>query len=226
VLKAPGTPTAVLETLVADKRAATAASSPPTSAASSPLSLPPTNIPLGSPRSNAPAPPTKRPSLFSNDRLKGMLSRSSTLPPASAPAPSPPPPVPAQEKQGGYKQVSALLSPTPLPVEKQRELPSSPVSVPIHATPSPTPTQVEEEERRESSTEALNGDRDHGASAAARAQAQAEHIRADVGGSESEEQGRDDAAEQRAPPTPAKDAVVRGRMTVPEPTPEGTSVAG
>ena len=60
---------------------------------------------------------------------------------AAAPVPAPA----AQEKQFGYKQVAALLSPAPLPAEKHRELATTPISVPIHATPSPTPTQVEEE---------------------------------------------------------------------------------
>ena len=157
VLKAPGTPTAVLETLVADKRVATAPVSPrpttptptPTATPTSPLSLPPTNIPLGSPRS-AVQPPTKRPSLFSNERLKGILSRGTTQPPPPPPPPpitipaatSSPPPV---EKQDGYKEVAVLLSPTPLPAEKQRDLPTTPTSVPIHATPSPLLSQAEEE---------------------------------------------------------------------------------
>lgn len=160
VLKAPGTPTAVLETLVADKRAATAPSSPrpttpthtPTATPTSPLSLPPTNIPLGSPRS-AVQPPTKRGSLFSNERLKGMLSRGTTQPQPQPPPPpisipdtaSSPPPTLTREKQGGYKQVAVLLSPTPLPAEKQRDLPTTPTSVPIRATPSPLLSQVEEE---------------------------------------------------------------------------------
>jgi len=159
VLKAPGTPTAVLETLVADKRVASAPLSPrpttltPTITPSSPLSMPPTNIPLGSPRS-AVQPPTKRPSLFSNERLKGMLSRGTTQPQPQPPPPpisipattSSPPPTLTQEKQGGYKQVAVLLSPTPLPAEKQRDLPTSPITVPIRATPSPLLTQVEEEQ--------------------------------------------------------------------------------
>jgi hypothetical protein len=210
VLKAPGTPTAVLETLVADKRVANAVSPPrpatPTPAPSSPLPLPPTNVPLGSPRSTAP-PPTKRPSLFSNDRFKGMLSRSATLPPASAPTSAQ---TPSQEKQGGYKQPSLLLSPTPLPVEKQRDLPTTPVSEPIHATPSPTPTQVEEE-RQEPAAEALNGD----ASALAG--------REDVGMGGVEQEGRDDVPEH-APPIPAKDTAASSRTMMPEPAPEGTSV--
>lgn len=164
VLKAPGTPTAVLETLVADKRVATAPGSPrpttptptptPTTTPSSPLSLPPTNIPLGSPPRAAVQPPTKRTSLFSNERLKGILSRGATQPQPQPPPPPPisipantssPPPTSTREKQGGYKQVAVLLSPTPHLAEKQRDLPTTPNSVPIHATPSPLLSQVEED---------------------------------------------------------------------------------
>ena len=159
VLKAPGTPTAVLETLVADKRVATAPGSPrpttptPTITPSSPLSLPPTNIPLGSPPRAAAQPPTKRTSLFSNERLKGILSRGATQPQPQPPPPpisipattSSPPPTLTLEKQGGYKQVAVLLSPTPHPVEKQRDLPTTPNLVPIHSTPSPLLSQVEED---------------------------------------------------------------------------------
>jgi vacuolar protein sorting-associated protein 54 len=110
VLKAPGAPTAALETLVSDKRVANApvSSQPatPTPAPSSPVPLPPGDIPLGSPRPAVP-PPTKRASLFSNERLKGTLSWGGTQPPPSAPAPAPAPvQVPAQEKQGGYKQIA------------------------------------------------------------------------------------------------------------------------
>lgn len=210
-LKTPGIPTAVLETLVADKRVGTIPLSPrpvtPTNAPSSPLPLPPTNVPLGSPRAAAPT-LTKRPSLFSNDRLKGILSRSATLPPTPTPTSAP---APAQEKQVGYKQASTLLSPSPLPVEKYCELPKSPVSVPIHATPSPTPTQIDEE-RQEPTTETPNGD----ASALAG--------RALDAGTDSVEQGQGDVAEH-APPTPAKDTAVSSRTTVPEPASGCTSVA-
>ena len=72
-----------------------------------------------------------------------------------------------------------------------------------------------EEERQDSSAEALNG---HASAAPA-------GHRADVGGTDSVEQGRSDVAEH-APPTPAKDVMASGRTTAPEPTPEGTSVAG
>jgi len=113
----------------------------------------PPNVPLGSPRAAAPT-LTRWPSLFSNDRLKATLSRSATLPPTPTPTSAP---TPAQEKQVGYKHASTLLSPTPLPMGKHRELPKSPVSVPIHATPSPMPTQVDEE-RQEPTAEAQNGD--------------------------------------------------------------------
>jgi len=140
-----------------------------------------------------------------------MLSRSSTLPPTPAPAPTQ---VPPQEKQSGFKQTSALLSPTSLPVEKHRELPTSPVSVPIQATPSPTPTQPAEEERREpAAAETLNG---NGSAVVGESP--------DVG-MDSVEQGPGDMVE-RAPPTPAKDAAVNNRTMAPEPAPEGTSVAG
>ena len=210
-LKAPGIPTAVLETLVADKRVGTDPSSPrpvnPTNAPSSPLPLPPNNVPLGSPRVAAPT-LTKRPSLFSNDRLKGMLSRSATLPPTATPTSAPPP---AQEKQAGYKQPPVLLSPTPLPVEKHRELPKSPISVPIHATPSPTPTQIEEE-RQEPVADSPNGD----PSALAGGVPDA--------GMDSIEQGKGDVAEY-APPIPAKDTAVSNQTIMPEPVSEGTSVA-
>jgi len=210
-LKTPGIPTAVLETLVADKRVGTIPLSPrpvtPTNAPSSPLPLPPTDVPLGSPRVAAPT-PTKRPSLFSNDRLMGMLSRSATLPPTPNPTSTP---ALAQEKQAGYKQATVLLSPTPLPVEKHRELPKSPISVPIHATPSPTPTQVEEE-RQEPMAEAPNGD----PSALAGGVPDA--------GTDSMEQGKGDVAEH-APPIPAKDTAVSNQTMTPEPASEGMSVA-
>ncbi|KAH9066206.1 Vps54-like protein-domain-containing protein [Lactarius vividus] len=51
--------------------------------------------------------PTRRGSLFLNERIKGMPSRGTTAPPI----PSPPP---TQEKPGGFKQVAAPLSPAPL----------------------------------------------------------------------------------------------------------------
>ncbi|KAF8263057.1 Vps54-like protein-domain-containing protein [Lactarius quietus] len=107
VLKTAGAPTALLETLVADKRVTSAPLSPrpTTPTPPTPLPLPPNNVPLGAaarPGANL----TKRPSLFSNERIKGMLSRGNTAPPPSAP-------VPTQEKQGGFKQVVVPLSPTP-----------------------------------------------------------------------------------------------------------------
>jgi vacuolar protein sorting-associated protein 54 len=207
VLKAPGTPTAVLETLVADKRAASAPLSPrpttptptPTTTPSSPLSLPPTNIQLGSPRS-AVQPPTKRPSLFSNERLKGMLSRGTTQPQPQLPPPpisipattSSPPPTLTREKQGGYKQVAALLSPTPLPAEKQRDLPTTPTSVPIHATPSP---QVEEE--RPANVGTVDVGADESGRHPGRVDGETDH--GDVS------RGNGDVVAERAPPPPAKD---------------------
>jgi len=213
VLKAPGAPTAVLETLVADKRVANAPASSqpatPTPVPSSPVPLPPGDIPLGSPRPPVP-PPTKRASLFSNERLKGILSRGGTQSPPSAPAPAPVQ-VPAQEKQGGYKQIAVLLSPAPLPVEKHHELPTTPISVPIHATPSPTPIQLQLEEQHEPATEPPNGD----------ASVAVPDGQADAG-TDRVPQGH---GEDHAPPTPAKDDSTRnGRMASPEPASEGTRV--
>jgi hypothetical protein len=95
-------------------------------------------------------------------------------------------------------------------VEKHRELPTSPVSVPIHATPSPTPAQVEEE-RREPAAEATNGD-------ATELDTQAD-IRTDV-----VERGHGGVPEH-GPPTPAKDAVAGNRPMVPVPASEGTVVS-
>jgi vacuolar protein sorting-associated protein 54 len=213
VLKAPGTPTAVLETLVADKRVANAPLSPrpttptpmpaPTSTPTSPLSLPPTNIPLGSPRS-AVQPPTKRPSLFSNERLKGILSRGTTQPqpqpsppPISIPATtSSPPPTLTREKQGGYKQVAVLLSPTPLPAEKQRDLPTTP-TLPIHATPSPLLSQ----EQLEPAASAPNVDAvDVGVDESGRHPG-----RVDGETDDGVSQGNGDVVFEKAPPPPAKD---------------------
>lgn len=217
VLKAPGTPTAVLETLVADKRVATAPVSPrpttptPMTTPSSPLSLPPTNIPLGSPRS-AVQPPTKRTSLFSNERLKGMLSRGTTQPQPQPPPPpisipettSSPPPTLTQEKQGGYKHVAVLLSPTPLPAEKQRDLPTTPTSVPIHATPSPLLSQVEEE-RPEPAAYAPNVDAvDIGADESGRRPGRMD---GETDGGVLQGNGNV-VAEKAPPPPPAKDADV------------------
>ena len=213
VLKAPGTPTAVLETLVADKRAATVPVSPrpttptPATTLSSPLPLPPTDIPLGSPRS-AVQPPTKRTSLFSNERLKGILSRGTTqsqpqppLPPISIPATtSSPPPTLTREKQGGYKHVAVLLSPTPLPAEKQRDLPTTPNSVPIHATPSPLLSQVGEEPL-EPAANAPNVDAvDVGTDESGR---RPERVNGETDGSVS--LGNGDLVAEKAPPLPAKD---------------------
>jgi hypothetical protein len=94
VLKTAGAPTALLETLVADKRVTTTGSTAPPSSPRpttptppSPLPLPPSNVPLGGAARPGGAMLTKRPSLFSNERFKGMLSRSNTAPYAPAPIP-------------------------------------------------------------------------------------------------------------------------------------------
>jgi vacuolar protein sorting-associated protein 54 len=112
VLKTASAPTALLETLVADKHVATAPVSPrpTTPTPPSPLPLPSSNVPLGG--TGRPATTlTKQPLLFSNERIKGMLSRSNTAPPAPAPIPVPAPA--PQEKQGGFKQVVVPPSSTP-----------------------------------------------------------------------------------------------------------------
>ena len=111
----------------------------------------------------------------------------------------------------GYKQASVLLSPTPLPVEKHRDLPKSPVSVPIHATPSPTPQVDVDEERQESTAEASNGDPSSLAGPAPNTGTDVEQHQSDV--------------VEHAPPTPAKDTTVSNRTMVPEPASEGTGVA-
>ena len=224
VLKAPGTPTAVLETLVADKRVTTAPTSPrsttptPAPTPSSPLSLPPSNIPLGSPRSAVQA-PVKRASLFSNERLKGILSRGTTQPqpplppPVSIPATIPTPML-TQEKQGGYKQVAELLSPTPLPAEKQRDLPTSPISVPIQSTPSPMLPQVEEEQL-EHAADAPNG---NGVDANGDESGQLpRRVYEETNGGVSQDRG--EVVAEKAPPIPAKDgsaARTSSQTAVPE----------
>ena len=98
----------------------------------------------------------------------------------------------------------------PLPVEKHRDLPKSPVSVPIHATPSPTP-QVDEE-RQEATAEASNGD-------PSVLVGQAPDI-----GTDNVEQHHSDVVEH-APPTPAKDTAVINWTMAPELVSEGTGVA-
>jgi vacuolar protein sorting-associated protein 54 len=222
VLKTAGAPTALLETLVGDKRVGNAPISPrpttPTPVPSSLLPLPPSNVPLGSSRAAVPPPPAKRPSLFSNERLKGMLSRSTTTQQPPVPAPIPvPAPVTPHEKQGGegggFKQVLSPLSPTPLPVEKQqRELPTTPTPLPIQATPSPTPAWTEEDRQERDGAERQNGDvssRD-GPSAGVEGVSQG--------------QGHGDGFGQ-PPPTPAKDDVVEmSQMAVLDPAPESASV--
>ena len=93
-----------------------------------------------------------------------------------------------------------LLSPTPLPVEKQRDLPTTPTSVPIHATPSPLLSQVEEE-RLEPAAYAPNVDAvDVSADESGR---RPERMDWETGGGVS--QGNGDAVAEKAPPLPAKD---------------------
>ncbi|KAI0313659.1 Vps54-like protein-domain-containing protein [Amylostereum chailletii] len=102
-----GVPVGMLETVVSEKRL------PGQATPHSPLPLPSGTIPLASPKPT----PTKRTSLFGNERLKGMLSRTPTLP---APAPvdkTPPPPSPASsfvEKQpSSSSRPSSPLPPLP-----------------------------------------------------------------------------------------------------------------
>jgi len=84
VLKDPGMPTAVLETLVADKRVAIALASPrpatpmPTITPLSPLSMPPTNIQLGSRVWLCDHEQSERRSPQMSDS-RGMLSRGASL---------------------------------------------------------------------------------------------------------------------------------------------------
>ncbi|KAI9450725.1 Vps54-like protein-domain-containing protein [Lactarius psammicola] len=200
VLKTAGAPTALLETLVADKRVVTAAISPrPTTPTPvSPLPLPSGNVPLGTARAPVP-PPTKRASLFSNERIKGMLSRGTTAPPVSSPA-SPPP---LQEKPGGFKQVVAPLSPPPLPAQGE-----PPIAPPVNGASSssslvPVSTSATEEPR-EPVAETPNGDVPVGP------EHHADVLEpADIDGAL---QGDGETAEC-PPPTPEKDEVARGSRT-------------
>ena len=209
-LKPPGIPTAVLETLVADKRVGTTPSSlrpvTPTNAPSSPLPLPlpPTDVPLGSPRVAAPT-LTKTALVLLERSPQGHAFAEGYSPAHPTPTSAP---MPARGKEAGYKQASVLLSPTPFPVEKHRELPKSPKSVPIHATLSPTPTQVDEEPQ-EPTVEAPNGD---------------PSVLAPDAGTDSMDQGQGDVTEH-APPNLAKDTAVSNQTMMPEPASEGTSVA-
>jgi hypothetical protein len=140
-----------------------------------------------------------------------MLSRGTTqpqpqpqppLPPISIPeTTSSPPPTLTREKEGGYKQVAVLLSPTPLPAEKQRDLPTTPTSVPIHATPSPLLSQVEEE-RPEPAVHAPNVDAvDISADESGRRPGRMDE---ETNGGVSQGNG-DVVAEKAPPPLPAKD---------------------
>jgi hypothetical protein len=89
----------------------------------------------------------------------------------------------ARKAKGIQAGLGAALSPAPLPAERQRELPSSQISVPIHAMLSPMLMRMEEE-RQDSSAEPLNG---HASAAPA-------GHRADIGGTDSVEQGQGDVA--------------------------------
>jgi len=153
-----------------------------------------------------------------------MLSRSSTQPPAPAPAP---PPVPAHEKQGGFKQLTALLSPMPIPVEKQRDLPKTPDSVPIHSTPSPTPEQARVRETAAAEAQVPNGE----------VEVPSEKPAADTARTDGLAQGNINGAgvavtvvgPEHVLPAPPVDLDVMVRSSsptiIPEPASEGTSVA-
>jgi hypothetical protein len=94
-----------------------------------------------------------------------------------------------------------LLSPTPLPAEKQRDLPTTPTSVPIHATPSPLLSQVEEE-RPEPAVHAPNVDAvDISADESGRRPGRMDE---ETNGGVSQGNG-DVVAEKAPPPLPAKD---------------------
>jgi hypothetical protein len=118
------------------------------------------------------------------------------------------------EKAGGIQTShSASIANVPLPAEKQRDLPTTPISVPIHSTPSPMFTQVEEE-RPEPAAEASNG--------------VAVDADADESGrfSGQVDEGTDGSlVAEKAPPTPAKDGGVArsSQTTVNELASDGTS---
>lgn len=76
-----GVPTGMLEMVVSEKRL------PGDAIPASPLPMPATNISLASPKPM----PQKRASLFAGDRIRGMLSRSPTLPTFSSAETQPPP---------------------------------------------------------------------------------------------------------------------------------------
>jgi hypothetical protein len=93
-----------------------------------------------------------------------------------------------------------LLSPTPLPAEKQRVLPTTPTSVPIHATPSPLLSQVEVEQL-EPAAYAPNVDAvDVGADESGRHPGQVDGETVD-----GVLRGNGDVVAEKAPPLPAKD---------------------
>jgi hypothetical protein len=107
-----------------------------------------------------------------------------------------------------------LLSPTPLPAEKQRELPTTPISVPIQGTPSPLLTQVEEE--------LLTAE----ASIADGADADVDESGRFPGREIDGVSGNGHVVAEKAPPTPAKDGdAVRSssQTVVSELASEGTS---
>jgi len=113
-----------------------------------------------------------------------------------------------------------LLSPTPLPAEKQRELPTTPISVPIQGTPSPMLTQVEELPAEASNADgAVGADADESGRFPGRVDEET-----DSGVSQLQGNGHV-VAEKEAPPTPAKDgdAVGSSQTAVPELASEGTS---
>ncbi|KAI9445991.1 Vps54-like protein-domain-containing protein [Lactarius indigo] len=209
VLKTAGAPTALLETLVADKRVATApvSSRPTTPTPASPLPLPSGNVLLGSARA-APVPvPTKRGSLFSNERIKGMLSRSTT----AAPVPHPASPPPMQEKPGGFKQVAAPLSPPPvLPAEGE---PPTTTALVNGLSSSDARASGTEESVDETPNGGLSVSPEHGDDVSESAHA------------DTVPQG-DAEPSERPPPTPAKDeGVTGGRTLASVPVAEGASEA-
>ncbi|KAI0064444.1 Vps54-domain-containing protein [Artomyces pyxidatus] len=132
-LKSVGAPTAMLETVVSEKRISGA------SRPSSPLPLPPADIPLASPR----ALPAKRGSLFTNDRIKGMLRGTHGHPgPEKIVSPTLPPAVPEKRP----------ISPMPFNgVGLGSELGSTPslglTSRSVTPTPVPTPAPDPPEEK-------------------------------------------------------------------------------
>ena len=114
-----------------------------------------------------------------------------------------------------------LLSPTPLPAVKQRDLPTTPISVPIHGTPSPMLTQVEEERLDLAAEESNAGAVDTGADDSGRCPGR---VNEGTNGGVSWVHG-DVVSEKAPPPTPAKDgdAARSIQAVVPGHVSEGTS---